>query len=123
MNNKTFAFGINKIINIFDAHTLEFEQIPISQENFKILTDKYFSNEFDFYFQDNILIVPTSKLEPNQSWHKSLLVNDQVIEFNGGRYICFFNYKEVKENVLFITPLTLPQNELIKNTLYLIDKL
>ena len=34
------------------------------------------------------------------------------------------NYKnEVKENVLFITPLTLPQNELIKNTLYLIDKL
>jgi hypothetical protein len=121
MNNTTFAFGINKITNRFDAHTLEFEQIPISRENFKTLTtDEYFSR--DFYFQDNILIVPTSKLEPNQSWHKSLLVNKQVIEFNG-RYIYFFNYKEVKENLLFITPLTLPQTELIKNTLYLIDKL
>lgn len=122
MNNITFAFGINKITNRFDAHTLEFEQIPISRENFKTLTDEYFSCEFDFYFQDNILIVPTSKLEPNQSWHKSLLVNKQVIEFNG-RYIYFFNYKEVKENLMFITPLTLPQTELIKNRLYLIDKL
>lgn len=122
MNNTTFAFGINKIINRFDAHTQEFEQIPISRENFKTLTDDNFSSEFNFYYQDNILIVPTSKLEPNQSWHKSLLVNKQIIEFNG-RYIYFFNYKEVKENVLFITPLTLPQTELIKNRLYLIDKL
>ncbi|MGO3048435.1 MAG: hypothetical protein ACTIDZ_00180 [Staphylococcus sp.] len=121
MNNTTFAFGINKIINRFDAHTQEFEQIPISRENFKTLTDE-FPSEFNFYFQDNILIVPTSKLEPNQSWHKSLLVNKQIIEFNG-RYIYFFNYKEVKENILFITPLTLPQTELIKNRLYLIDKL
>ncbi|QTN11384.1 hypothetical protein [Mammaliicoccus vitulinus] len=122
MDNITFAFGINKITNRFDAYTLEFEQIPISRENFKTLTDEYFSSEFDFYFQDNILIVPTSKFEPNQSWHKSLLVNKQVIEFNG-RYIYFFNYKEVKENLLFIEPLTLPQTELIKNRLYLIDKL
>lgn len=122
MDNITFAFGINKITNRFDAYTLEFEQIPISRENFKTLTDEYFSSEFDFYFQDNILIVPTSKFEPNQSWHKSLLVNKQVIEFNG-RYIYFFNYKEVKENLLFIAPLTLPQTELIKNRLYLIDKL
>lgn len=121
MDNITFAFGINNITNRFDAHTLEFEQIPISRENFKTLTDEYFSSEFDFYFQDNILIVPTSKLEPNQSWHKSLLVNKQVIGFNG-RYIYFFNYKEVKENLLFITPLTLPQTQLIKNTLNLINK-
>ncbi|RIM66933.1 hypothetical protein BU600_12105, partial [Staphylococcus arlettae] len=61
MNNTTFAFGINKIINRFDAHTQEFEQIPISRENFKLLTDDNFSSEFNFYFQDNILIVPTSK--------------------------------------------------------------
>lgn len=121
MDNITFAFGINKITNRFDAHTLEFKQLPISRENFKTLTDEYFSSKFDFYFQDNILIVPTSKLKPNQSWHKSLLVNKQVIEFNG-RYIYFFNYKEVKPNLLIVTALTLPQIQLIKNTLYLVNK-
>ncbi|MGW8024857.1 hypothetical protein ACWEYK_10640 [Staphylococcus xylosus] len=121
MDNITFAFGINKITNRYDAHTLEFEQISISRENFKTLTDEYFSSEFDFYFQNNILIVLTSKLEPNQSWNKFLIVNDQVIEFNS-RYIYFFNFKNVKENILFITPLTLPQTQLIKNTLNLINK-
>lgn len=121
MNNTTFTFGINEITNRFDAHTMEFEQIPISNDNFKLLIDKYFSSEFDFYFQDNILIVPTTRLEPNQSWNKSLIVNDQVIEFNG-RYIYFFNFQNVKENILFITPLTLPQTQLIKNTLYLANK-
>lgn len=121
MNNIKFAFGINKLINRFDADTMKFEQIPISRENFKILTDEYFSSEFDFYFQDNILIVPATKLEPNQSWNKSLIVNDQVIEFNN-RYIYFFNFKKVKENIIFITPLTLPQTQLIKNTLYLANK-
>lgn len=121
MDNKRFAFGTNKIINRYDADTLKFEQIPISRENFKILIDEDFSCEFDFYFQDNILIVPTTRLEPNQSWNKSLIVNDQVIEFNG-RYIYFFNFQNVKENILYITPLTLPQTQLIKNTLYLSNK-
>lgn len=121
MDNITFAFGINKITNRYDAHTLKFEQISISRENFKTLTDEYFSSEFDFYFQNNILIVLTSKLEPNQSWNKFLIVNDKVIEFNS-RYIYFFNFKNVKENILFITPLTLPQTQLIKNTLNLINK-
>lgn len=36
MDNITFAFGINKITNRFDAHTLEFEQIPMSRKTSKL---------------------------------------------------------------------------------------
>mgnify|MGYP006961971834 CR=1 FL=1 len=118
MDNITFAFGINKLINKFDADTMKFEHIPISRENIIILTDEYFSSEFDFYYQDNILIVPATKLEPNQSWNKSLIVNNQCIVFNG-RYIFFFNFKELENDILFVTPLTLPQIELIRNNSYL----
>lgn len=121
MKNKTFAFGINKIINRFNAHTMEFEQIPISRENFQTLTDEYFSNEFDFYFQDNVLIVPATKLEPNQSWNKSLIVNNQVIEFNG-KYIFFFNFRELENDILYITSLTLLQFELVRNNFNLTNK-
>ncbi|EFI85250.1 MULTISPECIES: hypothetical protein [Bacilli] len=121
MNNTTFAFGINENINRFDAHTMKFEQIPISRENFKILTDEYLSSDFDFYFQDNILIVPATRLEPNQSWNKSLILNDQVIDFKG-KYIFFFNFRELENNILYITPLTLPQIELVRNNYYLTNK-
>ena len=48
MDNITFAFGINKIINRFDAHTLEFEQIPISRENFKTLKYEPFAAKARF---------------------------------------------------------------------------
>ncbi|STQ48399.1 Uncharacterised protein [Enterococcus durans] len=121
MNNTTFAFGINENINRFDANTMKFEQIPISRENFKILTDEYLSSDFDFYFQDNILIVPATRLEPNQSWNKSLILNDQVIDFKG-KYIFFFNFRELENNILYITPLTLPQIELVRNNYYLTNK-
>ncbi|MBE8849406.1 hypothetical protein G9440_15055 [Enterococcus durans] len=121
MNNTTFAFGINENINRFDVHTMKFEQIPISRENFKILTDEYLSSDFDFYFQDNILIVPATRLEPNQSWNKSLILNDQVIDFKG-KYIFFFNFRELENNILYITPLTLPQIELVRNNYYLTNK-
>lgn len=121
MINKTFAFGINNIINRFNADTMKFEQISISLENFKILTNEYFSSEFDYYFQDNILIVPATKLEPNQSWNKFLIVNDQVIDFNG-KYIFFFNFRDLENDILYITPLTLPQIDLVKNNFYLTNK-
>lgn len=121
MNNITFAFGLNTIIYRLNAHTMEFQQIPISRENFETLTEEYFSSEFDFYFQDNVLIVPVTKLEPNQSWNKSLIVNNQVIEFNG-KYIFFFNFRDLENDIFFITPLTLPQIQLIKNTLYLTNR-
>ncbi|QYA33091.1 hypothetical protein KYI07_01165 [Macrococcus psychrotolerans] len=118
MNIKIFAFGINKIINCINADKMKFEQMSISQESFKILIDEYFLSKFDYYFQDNILIVPATKLEPNRSWNKSLIINEQVIEFKG-MYIFFFNFRELENNILYITPLTLPQIELVRNNFYL----
>ena len=73
-------------------------------------------NGFDYYFINDILIIPDPLPVARERWNRKLGINNLIIEFRGS-FIVFFSFNEVKKDFLLAGSLSLPQFEFLKSSI------
>lgn len=71
---------------------------------------------FDYYFINDILVIPDPVPSARVTWHRKIGINDLEIECRGS-FLVFFNFNEVKEGIIFADSLTLPQFVFLKSNI------
>lgn len=111
--NDTLAFGRNLSIGFLDVATMKLTRLENINESHYLF--ERLQMPFDFYYQDKIMIIPDPIATAKPNWNKMIQVCNQEIECQGN-FICFFHFEE-KESMNYVTSLTLPEYNHIKNGL------
>lgn len=110
MNDGNLAFGKDLSAGFLDVSTMELTRIENINED-HVLFERI-QPPFDFYYHGKILIIPDPVAAARENWDKVVTVCNQRIECTG-KFICFFHFEEI-ENINFVSSLTLPEFEHIK---------
>lgn len=68
---------------------------------------------FDFYFINDILVIPDPISVAREKWNRKIVINSLEIECFGS-WVVFFNFKELNTEMFFADTLSLPQYEFLK---------
>lgn len=99
------------LLSIEDRQLTWLSKIEKEHAIFKQLTKV---NGFDFYFIDDILVIPDPIPVARENWNRKIGINDLEIECMGS-WLVFFSFKEVKKEIFLADSLTLPQYDFLKN--------
>ena len=70
---------------------------------------------FDYYYINQILIIPDPIPSPRLNWYKKIYIDDLEVKCNG-KYIIFFHYED-KENFVYVDSLSFPEYIFLKNNI------
>lgn len=105
MNDNNIFFGANLSIGVLNVNDMELRRVESVNKNHEIF--KRISVPFDWYFHDNIMIIPDSVPKPKKNWNENVNICGQEIECVG-EFIYFFHF-EIIENINFVSSLKLPE--------------
>lgn len=71
---------------------------------------------FDWYYHENIMVIPDPVFAPRKNWHEELFICEQSIECPG-TFVAFFHFENYKDKLYYATSLTMPEFEHIKDGL------
>lgn len=108
------GFAFKPSVAILTIDDMELTWLPKIEEEHAIFKQLKMTNEFDFYFINDILVIPDPIPVARENWNRKIGINDLEIEC-GGSWLVFFSFKEIKEEILLADSLTLPQYEFLKN--------
>lgn len=113
MNNNMLSFTRNLSMGYLNVEKMRFERIDNVNTNHPVF--KHIKPPFDWYFQDEILIIPDPVSSPRKNWNKIITLDNQKIECKGN-FFCFFHFKQ-KDSINLVESLTLPEYTHIKKSL------
>lgn len=108
----SLAFSRELSIGVLNCDTLELTRLNHVNQNHWIF--KQFQVPFDWYWQEDILIIASQEVVPRPNWHKKIGLKNQEIECHG-KYLFFFQYDKINEQMLHVTSLNLQRFEQIKS--------
>ncbi|MGX7196333.1 hypothetical protein [Enterococcus olivae] len=113
-NDLMIVFSPKNSIGYFDIENQELIRIDGIEKNHFIY--EHIKPPFDWYFHDDIMIIPDPIPSPRKKWNKTITVANQVIKCTG-QYIVFYHFKERNDLFNFASSLTLPEFEYLKSNL------
>ena len=96
MNNEKIIFDTLLSIGCLDIATMNFFRLNNVEKSHDIF-EKIVA-PFDFYYHDDILIIPDPIPKEKVNWNKMVSLYGQEIECIG-RYIYFFHFDDMSDNV------------------------
>lgn len=116
MNNKDILFKSHLSIGILNVITMDFKRVENVNKHHEIF--KRIKPPFDWYYHDKIMIIPDAIPVPKEEWNKIVNICGQEINCVG-KFIYFFHFEIVENNLNFVSSLKLPEYIHIKNGLAL----
>lgn len=116
--DSTIAFAYQPSIALLTIDNMSFNWITNTEENNKIFRQLSNVNSFDYYYINQILVIPDPIPSPRLNWSKKVLINNLEIECNG-QFLAFFHYSN-NENIIFANSLTFPEYIFLKNNIDII---
>lgn len=116
--DSTIAFAYQPSIALLKINTMEFDWITDIKENDKIFKQLSKVNDFDYYYINDILIIPDPIPSPRLNWSKKFLINNLKIDCKG-KFLAFFHYNRYNENIIFADSLRFPEYIFLKNNIKL----
>lgn len=113
----TIGFGFKPSVVLLSIDDLKFTWLPRIEKKHAIFKQLEKVNGFDFYFINEILVIPDPIPVARENWNRKIGINDLEIECRGS-WLIFCSFKEVKEEIFLAESLTLPQYEFIKNRIW-----
>lgn len=117
MNNNDVLFGSNLSIGVLNVVSMEMERIDNVTKEHRIFNR--IVAPFDWYFHDEIMIIPDVRPTPKKNWNKVVNVCEQEIECIG-ECIYFFHFEIVENKFNYVTSLTLPEFDHIRKGISLV---
>lgn len=115
----TIGFVYQPSIALFKIDTMELDWIHYKKENNNIFNQlSKVNNDFDYYYINNILVIPDPIPCPRSNWSKKIFIDNLEIECEGN-FISFFHY-EIHKNVIIADSLALPEYLFLKNNIKII---
>lgn len=114
----TIAFSHKPSIALLKIDTMELNWITDTKENDMVFNQLSKVDNFDYYYINEILIIPDPIPSPRLNWSKKIIVNTLEIECKG-KFLYFFNYNNIN-NVILANSLTFPQFIFLKNNIDII---
>ncbi|GEQ62008.1 hypothetical protein VL4N_13860 [Vagococcus lutrae] len=111
MNNNDIVFNSNLSVGVLNIISMELTRIDGVNEKHEIF--RRIVAPFDWYFHEEIMLIPDSKPMPKQNWEKVLYLCEQEIRCIG-QFVYFFHFEILDNNINFVTSLTLPEYDHIK---------
>lgn len=113
--DSTIAFAYHPSIALLKIDTMEFDWITDTQENDKIFNQLSKVDDFDYYYINQILIIPDPIPLPRLNWSKKIIINNLEIECKG-KFLAFCHYNN-NDNIIFANSLTFPEYIFLKNNI------
>ena len=115
MDYSTIAFTYQPKIALLLLDNMQFDWVNTEE------TDKVFKqiskvNNFDYYYINEILIIPDPI--PRINWSKDILINNLEINCKG-KFLAFFHYSNIN-NVTLADSLTFPEYIFLKNNIQIL---
>lgn len=110
----TFAFEPS--IGFLEIENMELSWLNNISQNNKIFKRLNPNDGFDYYFFNNILIIPDPIPSPRLNWNKTISIKDKLEIDCKGKYISFFHF-EKNDNIIFAKSLTLPEYIFLKDNI------
>ena len=111
----TIGFAYQPSIALLEIDTMEFDWIHDKKENNNIFDKLSKIKNFDYYYMNNILIIPDPIPSPRLNWSKRVFIDNLEIECKGN-FISFFHY-EINKNFILADSLTFPEYLFVKNNI------
>lgn len=112
----SIGFDFKNSIGYLDVEKMTFSRMDnVDREHFIF---KNIQAPFDWYFHNEIMIIPDPILSPRKNWNKTIFIDNQEINCKG-KFVVFFHFEKVREGIHFATSLTLPEFRYIENELVL----
>jgi len=112
----TFAFEPS--IVFLEIENMELYWLNNISQNNKIFKRLNINDGFDYYFFNNILIIPDPIPSPRTNWSKKILINNLEVDCKG-KFLAFFHYNKYNENIIFADSLRFPEYIFLKNNIQL----
>ncbi|WP_238907166.1 hypothetical protein [Clostridium sp. YIM B02506] len=116
--DSTIAFAYQPSISLLTIDTMEFDWITDTKETTKIFEQLSKVNDFEYYYINQILIIPDPIPSPRLNWSKKVIINNLEIDCNG-RFLAFFHYNN-NGNTIFANSLTFPEYIFLKDNIDII---
>lgn len=116
MNEYGIAFANKFSIGLLDLTTEKLIRLSDVNRDHEIFNR--IQIPFDWFYQDEIMIIPDSVPTARINWSKDIYVNGQKIDCVG-EFILFCHFDKI-ESMNFATSLSLPEFETIKNGIEII---
>lgn len=110
MNEDYIGFANKLSVGFLDVSSMELTRLDNVDQNHFIFTR--IQTPFDWYYQNDIIIIPDPVPRARANWNKTVYVFDQEIECVG-EFISFFHFEKIKE-MNYVTSLSLPEFDYIK---------
>ncbi len=110
------AFAFEPSIGFLEIENMEISWLNNIDKNDEIF--KRLNDGFDYYFFNNILIIPDPIPSPRLNWNKKISIKDKLEIDCNGQYISFFHF-EKNDNILFAKSLTLPEYIFLKDNIHI----
>ncbi|WP_332238489.1 hypothetical protein [Sporolactobacillus sp. KGMB 08714] len=69
---------------------------------------------FDYYFLDDILVIPDPVPVAKEKWNRKIGISNLEIECEGN-FLVFFNCRKVEEGFIYADSLSLPQFQFLRS--------
>lgn len=114
MNNEKIIFDTLLSIGCLDISTMNFFRLNNVEKSHEIF--ERIVAPFDFYYHDDILIIPDPIPKEKVNWNKMVSLYGQEIECIG-RYVYFFHFDDISDYVNRVRSLTLPEYNYVEQGL------
>lgn len=112
------AFAFEPSIVFLELENMELYWLNNISQNNKIFKQLSKVNDFDYYYINEILIMPDPIPSPRLNWSKKILINNLEIDCKG-KFLAFFHYNKYNENIIFADSLRFPEYIFLKNNIQL----
>lgn len=112
------AFDFEPSIGFLEIEHMDITWLNNINKNDEIFKRLNLTDGFDYYFFNNILIIPDPIPSPRLNWNKTISIKDALEIDCEGQYISFFHF-EKNDNVLFAKSLTLPEYIFLKDNIHI----
>lgn len=110
----TLGFSFKPSVAILSVDEMQLTWLPKIEKEHDIFKQLSKVNDFNFYFINDILVIPDPIPVARGNWNKKIGINDLEIECKGS-WLAFFSFEESDGEILLADSLTLPQYEFLKN--------
>ncbi|QTB26594.1 hypothetical protein [Lysinibacillus sphaericus] len=108
------GFAFKPSVALLSIDDMQLTWLPKIEKEHAIFKQLSKVKEFEFYFINDILVIPDPIPVARENWNRKIGINDLEIECMGS-WLVFLSFKELKEEFFFAESLTLPQYEFLKN--------
>lgn len=113
------AFGYKPSIGLLKIDTMEFKWLLEIEKNHEIFERISKVADFDYYYMNEILIIPDPLFSFRLNWYRKIFIDDLEIECKGN-FLAFFHYKfNNNKDIVFADSLLLTEYIYLKNNIKL----